>query len=371
MEQERFGIGVVGCGGFGLFALQLFTQHPRVKLVGLANTYRESAYAAARRFHIPAPVELEEMVSWEHVDMVYIATPPFLHYPQAMTALRANKHVICEKPLALNLEEADEMIATARERDLLLVANLMQRYNPFYDKVKRLIDLGVLGDLLHGYFENYASDENLPHHHWFWDRAKSGGIFIEHGVHFFDMFNGWLGEGHVEAAQASTRPGSPEIEDQVQCTVRYGEPVLVNFYHGFTQPGRMDRQQLRLLFERGDVTLHEWVPTYAHILAIADEEQTRTLMDLFPGARLDITTSYSPKDRAARGRGKDLDVYQTIELQAGLGQKKMHVYGDLLRALIDDQLQWICDRSHKRRITDQNGRSSLATACAAAALARR
>ena len=370
MSQDQFGIGVVGCGGFGLYALQLFTQHPRVNLVGLANTHREAAYAAAKRFHIPDPVELEEMLAWDNVDIVYIATPPFLHHRQAMAALRANKHVICEKPLALNLDEADEMIETARERDLLLTVNLMQRYNPLYDSVKALIDSRALGEPLHGYFENYASDENLPHEHWFWDRSRSGGIFVEHGVHFFDMFEGWLGEGTVEAAQAATRPGAPGVEDQVQCAVRYADSVLVNFYHGFTQPGRLDRQRLCLLFERGDVTLYEWVPTSAHVAAVADEEQTRALMDLFPDARLDITTTYSPKDRAARGRGKPMDVYQMIEMRVGESNKKMHVYGDLLRGLMDDQVQWICDRSRSRRVSDANGRRSLEIACEADALAR-
>ena len=119
----------------------------------------------------------------------------------------------------------------------------------------------MLGELLHGYFENYASDESLPPDHWFWDRAKSGGIFIEHGVHFFDLFAGWLGRGHGRRGAGGAAARAPAIEDQVQCTVRYGDGVLVNFYHGFTQPGRMDRQELRLVFERGDVTLYDWVPT--------------------------------------------------------------------------------------------------------------
>ena len=88
----------------------------------------------------------------------------------------------------------------------MLVANLMQRYNPVYDAVNRLIQAAILGELLHGYFENYASDENLPPEHWFWDPAKSGGIFIEHGVHFFDLFAGWLGAGSVVAAEREHSP---------------------------------------------------------------------------------------------------------------------------------------------------------------------
>jgi predicted dehydrogenase len=68
--------------------------------------------------------------------------------------------------------------------------------------------------VLRGTFENYASDEGLGPDHWFWDRTKSGGIFIEHGVHFFDMFAGWLGVGTVESAGRVRRPESG-IEEQV------------------------------------------------------------------------------------------------------------------------------------------------------------
>jgi len=366
--EDVIRIGVIGCGGFGLFALQHFTQIPGVKLVGMAGTHREAAYAAARRFGVPDIVEVEALVEQPDLDLVYISTPPFLHYPQAMAALRAGKHVICEKPLALNLEQADEMIATARERGLLLVADLMQRYNPLFDTVRRLIESKVLGELLHAYFENYATDEGLPPEHWFWDRSKSGGIFVEHGVHFFDLFEGWLGRGEVVAAQCSVRRGTT-IEDQVQCTVRYGEGVHVNFYHGFHQPGRMDRQEMRLLFERGDVTLYEWVPTRVRIHAIADEKGTRDLCDLFPGARLDITTVYPPKDRACRGRNKSLDIYQMFDLHWGEGNYKMHIYGELLRSMFRDQWAWIRDRSHVRRITEENGRASLAMAVEADRLA--
>jgi hypothetical protein len=163
------------------------------------------------------------------------------------------------------------------------------------------------------------------------------------------------------------RPGSA-IEEQVQCTARYG-PGLVNFYHGFHQPGRLDRQEMRLLFERGDVTLPGWVPTCVRVHALADERGTRELCDLFPGARLDVTTAYSPRDRSCQGRHKAIDAYQMIELTSGEGRPKVHVYGDLLRALLADQLAWVDDPTHQRRVTEENGRDSLAIACAADRLA--
>ena len=190
---------------------------------------------------------------------------------------------------------------------------------------------------------------------------------MEHGVHFFDLFAGWLGEGRLEAAQVGIRPGTT-IEEQVQCTVRYGDAVLVNFYHGFHQVGRMDRQELRLVFERGDVTLYDWVPTRARIRAAVDERQTRNLCDLFPGAQLNVNASYG-KDRVCRGRGKDVDACQIIELSFAHEQAKSPLYCRLLRSMMEDQVAWIRDRNHPRIVTEANGRDSLALACQADALA--
>jgi len=368
VKSESIRIGAVGAGSFGLFALQHFTQVSGVHLVAMAGTHREAAFAMAQRFGIPDLEDIDTLLARDDINLVYIATPPFLHHPQAIKALRAGKHVICEKPLALDLRQADEMIAIARGKNLLVLANLMQRYNPLFESVQRLVESKVLGEFLHGFFENYASDEALGPDHWFWDRTRSGGIFVEHGVHFFDMFSGWLGPGRVVAAQRTLRPGSG-LEEQVNCTVSYTGGALVNFYHGFTQPMRMDRQEFRLLFERGDVTLNQWVPIQARIRAVVDEQGTRALTELFPGARLDVTQVFGGKTRAASGRHKPLDIYQQIELSYHSSEHKMHEYGDLLREMFRDQIRWIFNRNHARKLTEQNGRDSLAMALEATSLA--
>ena len=362
-SEHQLGVGVIGCGGFGLFALQQFVQVAGVRLAGMAATARPAALAAAQRFGLEDVVDVQRLLDLPEVELVYISTPPFLHYEQAKLALEAGKHVICEKPLALTVEQADELVALARSRDRLLVANLMQRYNPVFEIVAQLIDRCTLGEFLHGSFENYACDENLPPEHWFWDRQKSGGIFIEHGVHFFDLVAGWLGAGEVVAAQASRRTDG--CEDQVQCAVRYASGVHFNFYHGFHQPGRLDRQELRLVFEQGDLLLHGWVPTSVRVHAIADESQTRQLCELFPGARIDNLTSYGPRDRRFYSHGREHDVYQQFELHWGEGRQKMPIYCDLLRRMMTDQMAWIRDHRHNRKITEQNGRDSVALACAA------
>jgi predicted dehydrogenase len=390
-SQPDIGIGVIGCGGFGLFALQQFVQVPGVRLAGMAGTARPAARAAAQRYGLEDIEDVDRLLASPQVDLVYIATPPFLHFDQARAALAAGKHVVCEKPLALTVEQADALVTLANKHDRLLVVNQMQRYNDLFDIVRCSIDEQPLGAVLHGYFENYASDENLPPEHWFWDRAKSGGIFIEHGVHFFDLVAGWLGVGEVVSAQTSVRaegkragwsstPAGGEknagaedgparskhsCEDQVQCVVRYADGVHFNFYHGFHQPGRLDRQELRLVFERGDITLYGWVPTVARVQGVANEPDMRRLCELFPGARIDAVMTYSGRDRECRGHGRQYHVYQQFDLHWGVGRQKLPIYCELLRRLMADQISWIRDRSHVRKVTEQNGRDALVMACAA------
>lgn len=373
-EDRTIGLGVIGMGGFGLFAVQQFLQTPNTKLVAIAGSKREESIVAAKRFGAETLASIDELVNHPDVDLVYIATPPFMHYEQAMLALNAGKHVICEKPLAMNPEQGREMIETAKAKGLLMVTNLMQRYNPMFARVKHLIDKNLLGDFLHGYFENYAGDEGLSPEHWFWDRTKSGGIFIEHGVHFFDMFTGWFGDGKLKASQVVKRPNSADIEDQVQATVEYGDEItgkkLVNFYHGFTQTGRMDRQEMRLLFERGDITLFEWVPTRMIMRCVVDEETTRALMELFPGAQLNVTANIGGKDRVLGGRHKTFEAYQQIELRFGFGDEKQHIYSELLRLMFRDQVRAIHYPESHRIITEQNGLNSLLLATDADQMAR-
>src|SRR5437667_5916515 len=107
MKTSGIRIGVIGAGGFGLFALQQFTQIAGVELIGMAGTHREAAFAVAQRFGVADIQEVEVMLANPAINLVYIATPPFLHYPPAIQALRAGKHVICEKPLATDLTPAD------------------------------------------------------------------------------------------------------------------------------------------------------------------------------------------------------------------------------------------------------------------------
>ena len=375
-SYEAFGrtavlnIGVVGTGGFAAFAVKAFLQISGVKIIAVFDINKELAAQMAKDNQATVYADLETFLENENIDVVYIATPPFLHYQQSRMALLAGKHVICEKPAALKTSDAEDLCSLAVSSNLLYVVNLMQRYNPLYNVVNKIVKGKLLGNFLHGFFENYASDENLDADHWFWDETKSGGIFIEHGVHFFDMFSGWLGEGKVVNALHLKRPiANGKIIDRVQSTVLYKDG-LVNFYHGFDQPEILDRQEMRLQFERGEVTLYGWVPVKMKLHGLVQDEQLKFLKELVVDFSIIEHSNTGTTNQKVGGRSVEIKFDKEITLECGNVANKQNRYGQLLISMLTDQWNWIRDRNHKRVINDSNAVESLKMAEQAAKIAQ-
>jgi predicted dehydrogenase len=357
-------LGIVGVGNFAQFASEAFLRTGKVKMVACMDVDIKAASKMARQFHAASYSVFDEFLCNENMELVYISTPPSSHYHQSKSALLAGKHVICEKPAALELEEAQELALLAEELGLLYSVNLMQRYNPLYDSVKKIIDGNFLGTFLHGFFENYASDEKLDANHWFWDASRSGGIFIEHGVHFFDMFYGWFGAGKVLNAVQLSRPGiHPVINDRVQASVLYAGGT-VNFYHGFDQPGMLDRQEMRLLFSNGQITLYGWIPLRIEIHGLLTRKDLSAIKSLLGECHVkQIETE--PGSSIVRGRFMDIGFDDHVVIDYTDALDKPERYQQMLMAMITDQVNWIFNRNDRRIIDHHNAIESLRTACEA------
>lgn len=370
VSRLELSIGIVGAGAFAAFASKAFLQVPGVKVVAVADTNSMSAQHLAGELSAKAYSDHESMLRDSRISLVYISTPPFLHFSQSKEALLAGKHVICEKPAALRAAEAEELASLAESKHLLYVVNLMQRYNPLYSIVRNIVKEKVLGEFLHGFFENYASDENLEPDHWFWDEEKSGGIFIEHAVHFFDLFSGWLGQGEIIHAAQWQRPGTErKINDRVQSTVNY-PPGPVTFYHGFDQPKILDRQEMRLQFERGDISLFEWVPVKLRLHGLLQREQLERLKKMMPDCSIIQDGKLQDENQKVRGRFHDLIFDQHVNLEYGNCADKQKRYQQLLISMIKDQWNWILDDSIVRVVDDSNAVDSLRVAEAARNMAQ-
>lgn len=356
-DTENLNIGIVGAGGFAAFAAFAFAKVPGVIIKGVTDVDPSAAQQLAAGLNAYQAESIQALLDDSEIDLIYIATPPHLHYIQSKQALEAGKHVICEKPAALFTSEAEELASYARSNDLLYTVNLMQRYNPLYAHVKEIIEEQSLGDFLHGFFENYASDEKLMENHWFWNKEKSGGIFIEHGVHFFDMFDGWFGKGKLAFAMQIDRDGIESITDRVQAVVMYNN-CPVNFYHGFNQPKALDRQEMRLQFDRGDITLYEWIPVKIRLHGLFKNSDLEKLKLLFPDAKMTIDDNVK-LNHTMRGKFKPIKDVSLVTITSGNITDKMSRYEQLVISMITDQWKWIQDRSHKRVIDETNAVESL------------
>ena len=352
-------IGIIGAGGFAAFAAKAFLQINGVRIVAVMDVNELAATYLAGELGAKVYTDYSALLENTNIDLVYIATPPYLHYAQSKQALEAGKHVICEKPAALKTSEAEALAAYARAHQLLYVVNLMQRYNPLYTIVQTIIREKWLGDFVHGFFENYASDEKLLPAHWFWDIEKSGGIFIEHGVHFFDMFEGWLGEGRlVHALQIQRKEVAAQVIDRVQATVLYPAGP-VNFYHGFNQPEVLDRQEMRLQFDRGDITLYEWVPVKIRLHGLLSHTHLQQLQAFFPDCSIVFHHDTKAGPQTVRGKFQNITYDALVTLDAGDGAAKMDRYAQLVISMLQDQWDWIRDPSHRRVIDEDNAVASL------------
>lgn len=363
--NRKLNIGILGAGGFANFAAKSFLKVEGIRIVAVSDTNELAANLTAIDLNAEVYTNYEDMLKDVTIDLIYIATPPFLHYSQSKLALQAGKHVICEKPAALKTSEAEELAAFSKSKNLLYVVNLMQRYNPLYRIVDEIIKENILGEFLHGFFENYASDEDLKKEHWFWDESKSGGIFIEHGVHFFDMFEGWFGSGKLVNAIQSQRPNvTQKIVDRVQAIVSYKDS-FVNFYHGFNQPKVLDRQELRLQFEKGDITLFEWVPVKMRIIGLLSEKQIADLKGRLENCTVVRHNQSGQETQKSLGNFKDIYFDEFVTIDYGNISQKMTRYEDIVTAMITDQWKWIRDKSHVRIIAESNAVESLRIAEAA------
>ncbi len=367
-QTAEIGIGLIGCGGFGEFCLDAFSDLPGVRPAAVADVVKQAADRLGERFGVPAFGEPEELIGHPDVDLVHVATPPGTHHELVLAALRKGKHVLCEKPLAMNLVQADEMLRAAAEADRIVPVNFVLRYNAVTDAVRAVIDSGVLGRVLAGRLTNCATDSKLPPGHWFWDPEMGGGIFIEHGVHFFDLYRYWLGEGEVLAAEILPREGTGQA-DRVHCTFRTAGGALVSHYHAFDQIAAMDRTDHRLACELGDIRVEGWIPLTVVVDVATDAAGQAALLDCLPDAGVEMLGELGGTDGGVMGRGVRRGVDRRIRLTWTPREDKQAVYTDSVRGLLADQLAYVRDRCHPRVITEANGREAVALAQRATELA--
>jgi predicted dehydrogenase len=171
------------------------------------------------------------------VDAVDICLPHNLHAPVAVAAAAAGKHILCEKPIAATLEEADQMIEAARAAGVILMIAENVRFEPLYQKVRALLDAGAIGRpaLIQMTRECYLTRSFLEDRRWFLDRqAAAGGIMMSGGIHDFETMRLLIGEvAEVSALRARQRFVEMEGDDTSVALVRFVDGTVGTLVESF------------------------------------------------------------------------------------------------------------------------------------------
>ena len=366
MTTRSLPIGVIGYRGFGAFCTEAFHEAGTGHVVAYAGRDQSAMDAVAQKYGVLRTyTDWRALVADPAVQIVHIVTPPGLHAEMAVSALRAGKHVFAEKPLATSNEDARRILDAGRESDRLVGINYVMRYDPLYQLAGQIAQSGVLGALTHVGFENYASDEGLGDDHWFWDKPQSGGIFVEHGVHFFDIIGAIVGaDAQSVLGRTWTRADGTEKEDRVQAIVTYASGVDASFYHAFNRPSALEKQTAHFAFERGHVALDGWIPTTLHLSAIVSQDNLDALQSLMPVTVVDDEGFSGDIGRTVRGNGKTYHVHHRVHAQERLAAPTP-VYKKAVGDALTDFVRAIEDPAHVRRVTAEDGARSLAVAVAA------
>ena len=200
MSQLR--IVMVGAGRAGLVHAQNLTEHiPDALVVAVVDDEPDRAKSLARRVGATSyHTTLDEALEQTRFDAVVISTPTFTHRDFAMMAAGAGKHVFCEKPMALTVDECDDMIHAARRSEVALQIGFMRRFQDEFVEARRRIAAGDVGEPM--VIKSLTRGPGLPPP-WAWDLKKSNGMLAEVNSHDFDCVR-WLVGSDITRVYAET-----------------------------------------------------------------------------------------------------------------------------------------------------------------------
>src|SRR5579884_1483530 len=193
MAQGKVKVGIIGSqfeADIHAASFQILPEEAEV--VAVASPTEGHAAALAKRYGIPRVFrDYREMLREKDIEMVTITAPNYLHAQMTIDIARSGKHVVCEKPLCMTLDEADEMIDVCRKEGVLLMYAEELFFTPKYVKAKEMADQGAFGKV---HLVKQSEKHFGPHSPWFWDMEKAGGGALMdlgcHGIAFCYWFLG-------------------------------------------------------------------------------------------------------------------------------------------------------------------------------------
>lgn len=198
MSQDQIRVGIAGLGrsGWDIHAKLLEPLNQEFQVVAVVDEDAQRRQEAIDRFDCMAYTDYQALLNDAAVELVVVSLPSFLHADAAIAALEAGKHVVCEKPMATTLADADRMVAAVERTGKVLSIFQQRRYNPDFVKVQEVIQSGVLGKIV-----QIRLTESRFSRRWDWQTLQKfgGGSLNNTGPHFLDMALQLYGPNYPES----------------------------------------------------------------------------------------------------------------------------------------------------------------------------
>ena len=260
-------LAMIGTGGWGTHGhLVAYKQSPYARVVAAADINPRNLSVAAERFGIPATyADYREMLDREKLDAIDISTPNSTHCAVSLDVIARGINVICEKPLAMNRQEARRMAAAAREAGVKTAVNFTYRNVPAARFIKEIIDSGEMGEIFHviaTYNQGWLVDPTAPRV-WRLDKSMTGtGVLGDLGSHLIDLARFWIGDfaavlGHLKTfVHERPLPGSGamapvDVDDAASFLAEFANGATGSFFTTRNAFARANTQRAEIYGSKG------------------------------------------------------------------------------------------------------------------------
>lgn len=228
---------VIGFGRMGLTHFSILNNHPEVQFVAVCDSSSFMLKNVGKYTGIETFKDYRKMIDESSLDFVIVATPTGMHAEIVKYAIQSNLHIFVEKPFVLNVRQGEELVGMLKGKKLVNQIGYVIRFNDVFIQVKKLLDEGVLGDLLTFKMEMYGptllKDAKSG---WRSKRKHGGGCLYDFASHSIDLINYLIGVPDEITGSVLQRIHSVNVEDSVSSTFLYKNGVRGNLLVNWSDP---------------------------------------------------------------------------------------------------------------------------------------
>jgi myo-inositol 2-dehydrogenase / D-chiro-inositol 1-dehydrogenase len=243
LVSDKVKVGLIGSGFISSIHAEALKQVGDAELVAVASPSAGKAEAFARKYGIPHHfTDYRRLLGMKEISLVVVGVPNDLHCQVTLAAAAAGKHIVLEKPMCLNLGEADRMLAACRQAKVKLMYAEELCFTPKYVRLKQLLDSGALGQPV---LIKQSEKHDGPHAAHFWDVGRSGGgVTMDMGCHAIEFFRWMLGRPAIKSVYAQmgthVHKGKTRGEDNAILILEFANGAMAMAEESWSKLGGMD-----------------------------------------------------------------------------------------------------------------------------------